>query len=302
MRNMQALGDGKLSSMRSIKIGPKTSAKEVQKALAMHNGFRYNESKKREIAEWKRNQEEFSARMVDILRKMNHILGFSSSEKQFDSCFDESACNPHTALEHVVYHTFSCHSSPDKRLENENSQLLERLSTVKRQLEDLTENYRTLEYEKFKLVQDNAEIFGSLKSTQNLIKLIAKNRDEHVRTNRRYAGGNKRLETALESAKVQAQTQPWWNPVRKVTFDDTNGDLKEEIKSLSNSLAQMKSNREPHDILRDIGIQSHLGFLRTSKAHEYHVIQHRSHHNIISPSGPGLDINFGSSGNGYSGK
>ncbi|CAD6456177.1 3b926ffd-fbf9-45f1-aeb5-ce2e487196cd-CDS [Sclerotinia trifoliorum] len=212
MRNMQALGDGKLLSIaaknstllepaefkalehgkrRSIKIGPKTSAQEVKKALAMHGGSRHNEIKKREIAEWKRNQEEFGACMVDILRKENRILGFSSSEKQFDSCFDESACHPRAALEHVFYHTSSRRPSSDKRLENENSQLLEQLSTVKRQLEDLTEDYRSLEYEKFKLVQDNSEISDSLKSTQYLIKQIAENRDEHVLTNRRYAGETK---------------------------------------------------------------------------------------------------------------
>ncbi|KAJ8065629.1 hypothetical protein OCU04_006304 [Sclerotinia nivalis] len=293
----KALEHGK---RRPIKIGPKTSAQEVKKALAMHDGSRYNETKKREIAEWKRSQEDIGARMVDILRKKNRILGFSSSEKHFDSCFDESACNPHTAPKHVVHHTSSRQPSPDKRFENENPRLLEQLSTVKRQLKDLTEDYRTLEYEKFKLVQDNAEISDSLKSTQDLMKQIAENRDEHVQTNRRYAEENKKLEAALESAQsqVQTQTQPCWNPVRKVTFDDTNVRLKEEVKSLSSSLAKMKSSREPHDILRDVRIESRLEFLRTSKAHGYPVIQHHSDHRIISRGQSGLNIHIGAPGMG----
>ncbi|KAF7879229.1 hypothetical protein EAF04_000426 [Stromatinia cepivora] len=284
---------------RSIKIGPKTSAQEVRKALAMHDGSRYNETKEREIVEWKRSREDFGAH---ILRKKNRILGFSSSEEYFDSCFDESAWNPHTAPQHVIYYASFRQPSPQKRLENENSQLLEQLTRAKRQLEDLTEDYRTLEYEKFKLVQDNAEISDPLKSTQDLMKQIAENRDEHVQTNRKYAEENKKLEAALESTQARTQTQtqpqPWWNPVRKVTFDDANEHLREEVKSLSNSLAKVKSNREPHDILRDVGIECRLDFFRTSGTHEYPVIQHRSHHRIISRGHLGLNIDFGAPGMG----
>ncbi|KAI9646163.1 hypothetical protein NHQ30_005603 [Ciborinia camelliae] len=262
---------------RTIKIGPNTKSHDVKRAMGMHDASKYDKREKRELAEWSRNREDFGARMGDILKRKNRILGFSSSDNYFDSCFDEASCNPHTVPSNLAYHTSFRQPSPDLRLEEENSRLL-----------DQVKKFRDLEDERDRLLKDNEALYDSLKSTQELMRQVAENRDEHVQTNRRYAEENRKLERALEALKG--------NSARRVAFDDYDDDnLREEVKTLSNSLAKVKE--EPHYILRDVGVESRLEFLQSSKASEHS----EHHHNSISS---GLNINFNtpsiSSGTGSS--
>lgn len=180
---------------------------------------------------------------------------------------------------------------------------MERLHATQREVKEILEENTGLQYANHALAQDNAEISSSLKNTQDQIQQIAKNRDEHAQANRRLAEENKKLESKVNSAQEQGQSiwSGWGlNPGRKVTSTDKNDRLEEEIdqlknenESLSRSLATMKRDREPHDILRDIGIQIRLEFLQSSKAHEYPVVRNLSHHRIVSRSRPGLNYDYG---------
>lgn len=46
---------------RSIKIGPRSSEHDVRRAIEMHDASKYDEEKKREIANWKRCKDKFGA-------------------------------------------------------------------------------------------------------------------------------------------------------------------------------------------------------------------------------------------------
>ncbi|KAF7948703.1 hypothetical protein EAE96_007897 [Botrytis aclada] len=289
----------KHGKIRILKIGPKTSAHDVKRAINLYDAAKYGEQKKREMAEWERSKEDFGSRLRDILREKNRILGFRPSDEAFDACFSDLGYSAHTTPAHVTYHTSFRQPTPDLKLERENTRLSDQLHAAQKQLAEAREEYRTLEYENYKLIQENLEVSQSLDSTQKLLEQIAGNRDEHAKTNRAYAEENRKLESELESAQAQlqaqtqAQTQPqprsWWPSARKVTFDDTSEQLREEVKSLSRSLENMKSGREPHNILRDVGVETRLEFLQLSKAHEYPVIRHHTHHRIVSsPSTPDI--------------
>ncbi|TGO77165.1 hypothetical protein BELL_0120g00180 [Botrytis elliptica] len=287
---------------RTVKIGPKTSAHDVKRAIDLYDAAKYEEQKKREMADWERSKEEFGSRLREILREKNHILGFSPRDESFDACFSDLGYRVHTTPADVTYHTSFRQPMPDLKLERENSRLSDQLRASQRQLTEAREEYRTLEYENYKLIQENVEVSESLDSTQKLLEQIAENRDEHVKTNRRYAEENRKLESELDSAQAQAraQTQPqpqprsWWPSARKVTFDDTSEELREEVKNLSRSLENMKSGREPHNILRDVGVETRLEFLQLSKAHEYPVIRHHTHHRIVSRSStPEINVDLG---------
>ncbi|TEY39733.1 hypothetical protein BOTCAL_0451g00100 [Botryotinia calthae] len=289
---------------RLVKIGPKTRVHDVKKAIDMYDAAKYEEQKKREMADWERSKEEFGSRLREILRQKNRILGFSSRDESFDACFSDLGYSAHTAPAHVSYHTSFRQPTPDLKLEKENSRLLDQLRSTQQQLAEAREEYRTLEYENYKLIQENVEVSGSLDSTQKLLEQIAENRDDHVKTNRRYAEENRKLESELESAqaqlqaRTQAQTHPqprsWWPSAHKVTFDDTSEQVQEEVKSLSKSLENMKNNREPHNILRDVGVETRLEFLQLSKAHEYPVIRNHTHHRIVSRSStPEINMDLG---------
>ncbi|KAF7902153.1 uncharacterized protein EAF01_007451 [Botrytis porri] len=279
---------------RTVKIGPKTSAHDVKRAIDLYDAAKYEGQKKREMADWERSKEEFGCRLREILREKNRILGFSPRDESFDACLNDLGYSAHTAPAHVTYHTSFRQPTPDLELERENSRLSDQLRAAQKQLAEAREEYRTLEYGNYRLIQENSEVSASLDSTQKLLEQIADNRDEHVKTNRKYAEENRNLESELESAQAQlqaqtrAQTQPqpqsrsWWPTSRKVTFDDTSDQLREEVKNLSRSLENMKISREPHNILRDVGVETRLEFLQISKAHEYPVIRHHTHHRIVS--------------------
>ncbi|TGO41388.1 hypothetical protein BHYA_0022g00270 [Botrytis hyacinthi] len=291
---------------RTVKIGPKTSAHDVKRAIDLYDAAKYEEQKKREMADWEQSKEDFGSRLRDILREKNRILGFSPRDESFDACFSDLGYSTHTTPAHVTYHTSFRQPTPDLKLERENPRLSDQLRAAQKQLTEAREQYRTIEYENYKLIQENLEVSESLDSTQKLLEQIAENRDEHVKTNRRYAEENRKLESELESAQAQiqsqtqAQTQPqpqprsWWPSARKVTFDDTSEQLREEVKSLTRSLENMKSGREPHNILRDVGVGTRLEFLQLSKAHEYPIIRHHTHHRIVSSSStPELNLDLG---------
>ncbi|QSZ34968.1 hypothetical protein DSL72_007830 [Monilinia vaccinii-corymbosi] len=262
-------GNGK---KRSIKIGPKTSSHEVRKAVAMHDASKYDEKRKKKSADWDRNREEFGARMSDILKKKNRILGFRSHDHYFDSCFDNSASNSHTTPANAAHHTCFHQPSSYEKLEKE--------------LKELSMNYRSLESERNHLLQEKEVLANSLKSTQEHTRQIAENRHEHILTNRRYAEENQKLQRDLESA----QKGPRRNSVARVTFEDDSDRLREEVESLSNSLAKVKNEREPHNILRDVGIENRLEFLQSSKASE-NPVHHHSQYNGLS-SGLNTSLNF----------
>ncbi|KAM0124458.1 hypothetical protein ACHAP3_010324 [Botrytis cinerea] len=293
---------------RLVKVGPKTSAHDVKKAIDMYDATKYEEQKKREMTDWERSKEEFGSRLREILRQKNRILGFSSRDESFDTCFSDLDYIAHTTPAHVTYHTSFRQPTPDLKLERENSRLSDQLRATQQQLAEVREEYRTLEYENYKLIQENVEVSKSLDSTQKLLEQIAENRDDHVKTNRRYAEENRKLEFELESAQaqLQAQTQAqmkpqpqpqprsWWPSARKVTFDEASEQLREEVKSLSKSLENLKDNREPHNILRDVGVETRLEFLQLSKAHEYPVIRNHTHHRIVSRSStPEINMDLG---------
>ncbi|KAB8297126.1 hypothetical protein EYC80_002510 [Monilinia laxa] len=214
---------------RSIKIGPNTSAHE------------------------------------DILKKKNQILGFSSGESYFDSCFDQSTSSSHITPANTTYHTSFRQLSPDKKLEN--------------QFRELSIRFENIERERDQLLQENEALAHSLKSTQEHVRQIAENRDEHFLTNRRYAEENRKLERNLESALESTQAQPRRNSVNRVTFDDESEKLREELENMSKSLTSIKNERQPHNILRDVGIESRIEFFQSSKASMssgYHNSRHDS--------------------------
>ncbi|TGO57227.1 hypothetical protein BOTNAR_0206g00160 [Botryotinia narcissicola] len=282
---------------RTVKIDPKTSAHDVKRAIDLYDAAKYEEQKKREMADWEHSREEFGSRLR---------LSFSSRDESFVTCFSDLDYSAHTTPAHVTYHTSFRQPTLDLKLERENSRLSDQLRAAQRQLAEAREQYRTIEYENYRLIQENVEVSESLDSTQKLLEQISENRDEHVKTNRRYAEENRKLESELESAqaRIQSQTQAqtqsqpqprsWWSSARKVTFDDTSEQLREEVRDLTRSLENMKSGREPHNILRDVGVGTRLEFLQLSKTHDYPVIRHHTHHRIVSSSSnPELDTDLG---------
>ncbi|KAK6601515.1 hypothetical protein H4I96_06856 [Botrytis cinerea] len=264
---------------RLVKIGPKTSAHDVKKAIDMYDATKYEEQKKREMTDWERSKEEFGSRLREILRQKNRILGFSSRDESFDTCFSDLDYIAHTTPAHVTYHTSFRQPTPDLKLERENSRLSDQLRATQQQLAEAREEYRTLEYENYKLIQENVEVSKSLDSTQKLLEQIAENRDDHVKTNRRYAEENRKLEFELESAQaqLQAQTQAQMKPQPQPSHGH-GGHQHAKLPSMK------PNNREPHNILRDVGVETRLEFLQLSKAHEYPVIRNHTHHRIVSRS------------------
>lgn len=49
---------------QTIKIGPTSSAHDVKMAAGMHNASKYEERKKKEIADWKQNQGPFDKQIM----------------------------------------------------------------------------------------------------------------------------------------------------------------------------------------------------------------------------------------------
>ncbi|KAF7853576.1 uncharacterized protein EAF02_011881 [Botrytis sinoallii] len=152
----------------------------------------------------------------------------------------------------------------------------------------LGKNTETSSMNNYKLIQETVEVSESLDSTQTLLEQIAENRDENVKTNR-STGTNTSSDTTTTTATIVVAHQhaklPSMIPAKSCG---------EEVKNLSRSLENMKSGREPHNILRDVGVETRLEFLQLSKAHEYPVIRHHTHHRIVSSSStPEINVDLG---------
>lgn len=183
------------------------------------------------------------------------------SDRYSDSHSSDLPHNPHANYAHT-FHTSFRQAPSDRNLENE--------------FRELSEQYRALDRERSRLREENDDLSKSLKTAQENTRMIAENRDEHAMAYNRFFEENQRLAQDLKSALKTVQELRMESPVHRVSFDGEKVDLKDEVQDLTKSLAKLKVDRDLDRILRDVGIESRIEFLQTSKAGEEHRIYQHS--------------------------